>query len=104
MPSALLDALQGVVALVGHLAMQDFDAVEAHFRGHVNTALDVAQLVLTELPEGVGGDADAIAAPLRRLRGLLRGKRAGASGERGARQECAAVDGHGELPFSPLAA
>src|SRR5213075_2826307 len=57
---AALDVLEiGIVRLL-HLPMQNFHAVKAHLVGHVDTFFDVAQIVVLELPERIGGDADAI--------------------------------------------
>src|SRR6267142_4884775 len=58
--SAALEVLEIRIVGLLHLAMQDLNAVEAHVVGQVDAFFDVAQLVVLELPEGIGGDADAV--------------------------------------------
>src|SRR5947207_661796 len=73
--------------------MEDLDAVEAYLGGHLDVLLDIAQVLVAELPEGVRRDDDWIGTRMG-LRGFVgRDGNAGQGGGRG-RQETAAAGCH----------
>jgi len=55
---AALEVLEVAVVLAAHLLVEDLDAVEPHLGRAVDAVGDVDGLAL-EVPEGIGGDADA---------------------------------------------
>ena len=55
---AALEILEVAVVLAAHLLVQDLDAIEPHLRRAVDAVGDVDGLAF-EVPERVGGDADA---------------------------------------------
>src|SRR5687767_7991402 len=69
---SLLESLQVAgIFLAVHLDVQDFNRVEAHAGGLVDALFDGELRVVLEAPEGIGRDADGVAA----LRGASVGGR-----------------------------
>jgi hypothetical protein len=66
-----LEPLQVSGLFAGHLAVQDLDAIETPLGRQVDALLDVAQLLVAELPEGVRADGNGTVplCPRRRLSG-----------------------------------
>src|SRR5262249_14376773 len=91
--SAALETLQVIVGLGLHLPVQDLDAIEAHLGGEVDVLFDIAQVFVTELPERVRRNADAIGACVARL-GLVRSNGGETDGGGGGGQETAAAGVH----------
>src|SRR5947209_8602844 len=55
-----LEPLQVIVVLALHLAVENLYTVETHVGGEVDALVDVAELAVAELPEGVSRDGDAV--------------------------------------------
>src|SRR5438445_12732410 len=64
-----LESLEIAFVLALHLAVEQLDAIEAHFGRQIDALLDVAVLATVELPEGIRADGNAIA------RGACRARR-----------------------------
>src|SRR5207244_12567731 len=65
-----LQAREIIVGFVGHLLVQDLHGIESHLGGEVDASFDASEVVISELPKGIGGNGDAIGTMTGAFRGF----------------------------------